>query len=43
MAALRTLQKEKQRELLQATGQLFTSSGSAVKTLLGETQSEDEG
>ena len=42
MTALRGLPKEKQRELLQATGQIFTSSGAAAKTRLEESPGNPE-
>ena len=42
MAALRALPKEKQKELLQATGQIFTSSGSAVKDLFSDREGEED-
>ena len=42
MAALRALPKEKQKELLQATGRLLTSTGSAAMNLFGDSQKNEE-
>ena len=41
MAAFRALPKEKQRELLAATGKLVTSTGATAKQLLTERNNED--
>ena len=42
MAAFRALPKEKQRELLAATGKIVTSTGATAKQLLTERNNEDE-
>ena len=43
MAAFRTLPKEKQRELLAATGKLVTSTGATAKQMLTDEKGQGTG